>query len=902
MIERKDTPAPPMQRQPPPSFERRPATKHVPLGPSPPHTPPPYKIRTRGKRALNADRQSPRETYLNGLTDVNNARGGGEELVNERVSHDLSLTDNIRYSVVDNMLLSLNPDQPEPFSTPPDSHLFPAASRFSSPKKPRRRGHTQSSSLSNDYTFPSDDSFGRTSTHVSRGRRSNSSSNFQSALGRIDSNHGEGDGPDRTRARLHQARKADAVDTVTGAALRKSRKSSRSSGASSVDFGHRVGQSRWQPAMTRRSSSFDYGQSRGPNSLSAAPVTSSPIVHSLSQPFPYINSEAAPTPTVPVGPHSRDRSPAFPPQPAHAPPQIPNHQHRYSHRSSRSFHSRKGKGREMSRESVDMMGNDLLDVRRDSDEMPSVPAFIISRNPSPMRHPQEVATSFKQTTASKVKDQAKERPGFFRRVFGSSRNMQNPTIDVRSPRPRSARDSIRAESRGSFVSPHKLTKSPRTEDFFQLQKENMPPALNKKTSSFFRRRKKSISEHNPVPVPPLHLQTHLKPNLAAALVEGRPESSPVSSLREVMNPYLGGSALSQSRENVNYGGAASTSSLPRSQNPTALQPVFPLSEVERSSKALESLKMENKNPPTETSFADTIHFLPYAENKSAKREDHLGSATRSVLPRQQRSSASKDVQSIENTTKPTGNTTDERAKISHLTPKPRRKPKPLLAQNGIFSPSFLVADNVVDHYEQENGLSAHQAPSSPGKNGLAQLRLDQERPEDEFRKLGVVDRSPNATSASPASDYQSASSTLPVPTTKEAQGDLGFPDASETNGPTADGDEIQLTEDDCIQAKRIYDGDQTLVARGKAAAWLGEIGSDRLRVRRAYMELFNWQDLNVLASLRDLCGRLLLKGETQQVDRILDAFSLRWCVCNPNHGFKATGKFVLLERRSSSLI
>src|SRR5204863_3919991 len=28
-------------------------------------------------------------------------------------------------------------------------------------------------------------------------------------------------------------------------------------------------------------------------------------------------------------------------------------------------------------------------------------------------------------------------------------------------------------------------------------------------------------------------------------------------------------------------------------------------------------------------------------------------------------------------------------------------------------------------------------------------------------------------------------------------------------------------------------------------------------------------------------------AESQQVDRILDAFAKRWCECNPNHGFKA---------------
>ena len=78
-----------------------------------------------------------------------------------------------------------------------------------------------------------------------------------------------------------------------------------------------------------------------------------------------------------------------------------------------------------------------------------------------------------------------------------------------------------------------------------------------------------------------------------------------------------------------------------------------------------------------------------------------------------------------------------------------------------------------------------------------------------------------------------------------------------------------------------------MASKPNVAAWLGEPDVDRARVRMAYMELFKWQNLNILTALRDLCGRLYFKGESQQVDRILDAFSQRWCSCNPLHGFKA---------------
>jgi Sec7-like guanine-nucleotide exchange factor len=56
------------------------------------------------------------------------------------------------------------------------------------------------------------------------------------------------------------------------------------------------------------------------------------------------------------------------------------------------------------------------------------------------------------------------------------------------------------------------------------------------------------------------------------------------------------------------------------------------------------------------------------------------------------------------------------------------------------------------------------------------------------------------------------------------------------------------------------------------------------------MDLYDFENQSVLTALRQVCTRLVFRAETQQVDRILVAFSSRWCDCNPNHGFKTTGK------------
>ena len=58
------------------------------------------------------------------------------------------------------------------------------------------------------------------------------------------------------------------------------------------------------------------------------------------------------------------------------------------------------------------------------------------------------------------------------------------------------------------------------------------------------------------------------------------------------------------------------------------------------------------------------------------------------------------------------------------------------------------------------------------------------------------------------------------------------------------------------------------------------------------MELFDWANQDILDSLRRLCDRIALKGESQVIDRMLVAFARRWCQCNPAHNFKSSGKSV----------
>jgi Sec7-like guanine-nucleotide exchange factor len=98
------------------------------------------------------------------------------------------------------------------------------------------------------------------------------------------------------------------------------------------------------------------------------------------------------------------------------------------------------------------------------------------------------------------------------------------------------------------------------------------------------------------------------------------------------------------------------------------------------------------------------------------------------------------------------------------------------------------------------------------------------------------------------------------------------------------------TQDDQQKAQAIYDGNEDFIQKEKAAAWMGEEGPIRQRTLRAYMDLYDFKNQTIVHSLRLVCGRLVFRAETQQVDRILVAFARQWCDCNPSHGFKAAGK------------
>jgi Sec7-like guanine-nucleotide exchange factor len=102
--------------------------------------------------------------------------------------------------------------------------------------------------------------------------------------------------------------------------------------------------------------------------------------------------------------------------------------------------------------------------------------------------------------------------------------------------------------------------------------------------------------------------------------------------------------------------------------------------------------------------------------------------------------------------------------------------------------------------------------------------------------------------------------------------------------------DLTVTDQDRDCARKIFDGDESFVSKAGAASWLGQTMAKNARTRTAYMELFDWRGVNILQAFRDLCERLVVRAESQQLDRVIDAFSERWCECNQNHGFRDRGE------------
>ena len=910
VIPRKDTPIPTSQRADPPSALNLRGGPNSTSHHEPPPLTPPYRIRTKRDRAPKAHtgRPTPRETFLEGLTDSNqsNARdaGGNEQAPIERISHDLSFTGNPRHSVVDNMLQSLNPSQPcllsSPTARPPQS----SGSQGSSTKSLRHRGHLPSSSSASDNTYTVDSSPSRFSAHFNRGRRSNSSSNFQSTLGRIDSVRPSEDHGPTPRSNALIAQRAGIVERSSAPNSRAGRKSSKGSGSSSVDLGHTVGTGKWQSTLPRRSSSFEHAQR---DDCSSRPTGSPATAKVVPRVVGYQSSEVAPTPTIPSGFNNRDPSPAIPPRAPYPTQQAAFLKHTSSHESLKAFQMKisEGEGTETSR----------LHIGRG--ESPDKPRASQSagtfQNPTTRRQGNRAgsraASPSQATTPLRQRPEAqRERPGFFRRVFGSSRNVVPSSNDMRPPQLHSLRNSVRVDSRASLAPSPTPQLQGQADDSLPATAQRIYPTVTKKSSSFFRRRKKSVSEPEPVSgffqLPP-----HLTPSNAA---------QPGPSLRQAMDPFLHSPSNTKAEKaRIRHRGPQG-SNFPK-LNISGRRPSLP--QVTSSQRSLQDVHNADMALDLGGDSTSTSHVREnFNTSLNVKSDDSQLHPPAESFLHDTSSTEDKavDAESLNTSIRDGVMAPDRIANRSPVDASYDQKHDPRLRGHkpvptdripttaGTFIPLVQRYDNTLPPASRDNHshsgsqerltarniTSSERKPSTPiSTRGSERLWL--EPPEaDEQSRSGGVPLPGEVLEASPAGDERLVTLIAAKADHQddEKQDGLTPVAAEERPATTIAGNvgEFELTADDLELASRVYYGDESLIEKAKAAAWLGDEGLARARVRRAFMNKFDWQNMNLLAALRDLCARVLLKGETQQIDRLLDALSSRWCTCNPDHGFKAT--------------
>jgi hypothetical protein len=809
------------------------------------------------------------ETFLDSLTPIDtsnkeNDRPAEPPQPNYRDSHDLSLSPRqvTRDSLVTNMLLSLDQfsigQVNGPFGAPRASYDDPTGfSTFGGDDGGRsttfnsRSGRPAGHGYSYSSDFDGGDDSSRISSQPSRGRRSNSSSGFQSSLGRINS----------MREVSHQRNSPPTTRPMHS----RSGKGSKSSSTNSIDPGYAqvLSSQRWAQGFGARSSS-DYGHGRA----STATGAQTPWHLEFSNTFFNDELDAAPTPTVPGGPRRLATVPSLPVLPVSEPPKSPTKPHVLERkRSSRSSKSA----------TVGRKGDAKFNTTRNA---PPLPVFDLDSAPAPHVGYEKSKEVIAPVPAAAAAIPAKEKPGFFRRMFGSSKNAPTSTTQ---PSSSAYISSTSVDTSGSKTPQHLNSMKSQSTPPSRESHHSTTHGLQKKTSSFFRRRKQSVSdaEPPPLPPPPVVRPTVTLPvaKLEPRSLSAKPEPSPITSLRRAMDPFLHSDPNSP---NVTTPGGV----------PSPLQQELaaePLPEV-----------------------------APKLSPRAEKADEERRRTTRGFSPDYEPSPKAL-IRTVETTSG------DDREALPLQTDTPTRNPPepPSMARNGSF---------FHDNSDEESSPRRRSDRAAKVDAAARELQADSQGGDKRGTRLstkgsqvsigtGDGSRSKSRQVLSPTSPTRSeevrSSLALPIegvlasgptsPTDSLYQSAVSLPSLKvETAEPSPELktsksiDEPDFvvgdpTEDDMQKAQKIYDGNEDFIQKERAAAWMGEEGPVRQRTLRAYMDLYDFQDKSVVASLRQVCNRLVLRAETQQVDRILVNFSKRWCDCNPNHGFKATGKDRLQE-------
>ncbi|OBT50967.1 hypothetical protein VE04_09469 [Pseudogymnoascus sp. 24MN13] len=796
---------------------------------SPPRTPP----GTRSRRALRerdnnttAPAAIPRETFLDDSTPVDFGRPSPQarRADGERHSHDLSLAPEqvTRDSLVNNMLLSL--DQFSlggegggggGFGIPGAEGLYNSFGAeedgYAGYEIRRGNGGRQ---LGHGHSFSEDfdhDAASRASSQYARTRRSNSSSNYTTTTtGR---HHASNSGSMGTPRQALQSRGAHP----------RERKESKDSSVSSSDMGH----------SSQAGSSQRWGSARSWSREAQMPPIQRQRTHSspVDELEPYDIYDAAPTPTVPVGP--RRQRPITPNGVYTADISTPSPRNLQREQSSRVPKTLYQKRAETSHGQGNPMNNGLDENRR----LAAMPAFKKEEPaPAPLVAYGKVKNVPAPTSASK--------PGFFRRVFGSKGNTPGATSTGSVSSPGSTISGDPMERPPSNKYQNQATERVRTAHGYPPQQpppprvpKEAPKAISKKPSSFFKRRKKD---------------QEVVQDLA----------SPTSSLRQVMNQYLNSPITQPPRwddydDGRRYDNGEDDDSIEES---TGFSPGY----TPDKSATIRSVNPGRRN-------GEPIR-APLMRNNTSQSQ--LGTDSEKELDRtflQDNSDNDKEGNRIVSQTL---TWRVDKALVAEYEQKYSKRQPARKAENPMLSlyPASGGSPKSKKDEASDNDGTVRGKDRVPDAEKTSSISLPLEG-------MKGVESSESSPAVFHSATSLAGGESMTLPSTK---------DAYNSSEPSSAVEQVQPTTGDWERAKKIYDGNEDFIQKSKAAAWLGEDGAIRRRTLLAYMELYDFKDMDILGALRALCNRLLLKAESQQVDRILDTFATRWCQCNPHHGFKIT--------------
>ncbi|KAK2747315.1 hypothetical protein FQN57_002213 [Myotisia sp. PD_48] len=834
------------------------------------------------------------ETFLDDLTPIDNIRDQDSADDDDRDPHDLSLNPKhgARTSVVDNMLLSLDQfsptditsgfDGPGVFHPMEQPDPYSSYSHHSSSRYDRFRSHTLSSSVSSDVESYTKDSMGIYASRQIRGRRSNSSSNNNTVHGpnypsirQVHSVH-EGEKP-TTRTRAYDSQRAvcagDRVSITRSSRLFR-RDSGSSTASSSVDLNQMLTSNKI--GRGRRSASFDCASGAFPlpprgNSL--------PFGQLDNVTNGYDDLNAAPTPNIPVGPR-RNHSSSFN-EPSNIPmPSVTSHptlNHKASTKSARSMYVRKGRSDTLGTATIRSRNDEYKHFADSNDDIPPVPSFVQPSAPSPIisRHK---PIHFASPTEANITPPIKERQGFFRRVFGSSKNS--------SPTQQPDRNTFPSADRGSMGPAKGHQSAPNSSKGYKPPPNNnhssgtvnstraTPQVITKKPSSFFRRRKKSVADHVPPPLTIPHSnitsmdQHKWEPPTNEHLRTGAgAEPSPISSLRNVMKPYISDVDSPRHRD-PGFGRSRPSTNDTENESP-GRDRLYPSdSKLKYKKESDRTYPSKNQGPRFDTDMGSNDFDSSFLADSSGNE----GGGGKNVSRRRPKTSPSV----------PTRQSPRPNDQYDSMPTSPAHEPASEISVTATRSSQGLTPKITTKPHvdQQESDASQHEtAPSTAASDQPIDSPII-DAPESALEKSSRA-------SLSTVSNYHTASNTPIIP---DSVGDTPVVSGSQPLTETTDLpnlDPLPPRSEEQELAEKIFNQsiDDDITANQCSAAWFGN--PKRALVRKAYMDLFDWPDMNILAALRSLCSKIALKGEAQEVDRVLDAFSTRWCECNPNHGFKA---------------